>query len=70
MGDIVEVDDSTWESIVEKGARRVAVMIHSPTCAYCAQIEPYFKEQAKELKGKALFARLNTPGSSYTSRHV
>ena len=64
MTDIVELDDSTWEEAVEKGDMPAAVMFYSPTCAYCAEIEPYFVEFAQKFGEKMVFAKLNVMGSS------
>ncbi|MFQ5909950.1 MAG: thioredoxin family protein [Thermoplasmata archaeon] len=64
--EVIEVDDSTWESLIEKGKKAAAVMFYSSTCAYCAQIEPYFIEYAKEF-GDMVFAKLNVMTSSTTA---
>jgi thioredoxin-like negative regulator of GroEL len=65
--DVIEVDDGTWESAIEKGDKPAAVMFYSPTCAFCAEIEPYFRELAKEMGDRVSFAKLNTMASSYTA---
>jgi thioredoxin-like negative regulator of GroEL len=56
---LVEVNDLIWEKTVEKEMRPVAVMFYSPTCAFCHQMEPYFKSYAEEFKNSILFAKLN-----------
>ena len=56
---LVEVDDVIWEKTVEKGTKPVAVMFYSPSCAFCHQMEPYFKQYAEEFKGSVLFAKIN-----------
>lgn len=56
---LVEVDDLIWEKTVEKGTQPVAVMFYSPTCAFCHQMEPYFKNYAEEFKNSVLFAKIN-----------
>ena len=56
---LLEVDDVIWEKTVEKGAKPVAVMFFSPTCAFCHQVEPYFKGYAEEFKNSALFVKIN-----------
>ena len=55
----VEVSDTTWEKIVEKGNKPVMVMFSSPTCPHCRQMEPYFEEYAKEFTDKVIFAKVN-----------
>jgi len=64
---LVELDDLTWEQTVEKGKVPVAVMFYSPTCAFCHQMEPYFRSFAKEFTGSVLFARLNVMVSQWTA---
>jgi thioredoxin len=64
---LVEVNDLSWEKTVERGKVPVAVMFYSPTCAFCHQMEPYFRTYAKEFKGTVLFARLNVMLSPWTA---
>ncbi|MCK4454830.1 MAG: hypothetical protein KAU99_00625 [Thermoplasmata archaeon] len=47
MEEVIEVDDGTWEGTIEKDQKPAAVMFYSPTCAYCAQIEPYFADSQR-----------------------
>ncbi len=56
---IVELYDKTWEKTVEKGKKPVVVMFSSPSCPYCKQMRPYFKEYATEYKDKILFAEVD-----------
>ncbi|MFA6225709.1 MAG: thioredoxin family protein [Methanoregula sp.] len=56
---LVEVDDRNWEKTVEKETKPVAVMFYSPTCAFCHQMEPFFKNYAEEFKNSILFAKIN-----------
>ena len=64
---LIEVDDLTWEKTVEKGTRPVAVMFYSPTCAFCHQMEPYFKNYAEEFKDSVLFTRINILTNLWTA---
>jgi thioredoxin 1 len=63
----IEVSDQTWEKMIEKEKIPVAVMFYSPTCVFCHQMEPYFREYAKEYLGAVLFARLNIMTSPWTA---
>lgn len=63
----VEIDDRTWEKTVEKAEQPVAVMFYSPTCAFCHQIEPYFRNYALEYRDSVRFARLNVLSSQWTA---
>lgn len=56
---VILLDDTSWESTVEKGQKPVVVMFYSDTCAFCKQMEPYFLEYAGEFKDKVVFARVN-----------
>ena len=59
MDILFEVTDLTWEKTIEKGGKPVAVMFYSPTCAFCHQMEPYFRTYAEEYRDSILFARIN-----------
>jgi len=63
----LEIDDRTWEKIVEKSEQPVDVMFYSPTCAFCHQIEPYFRNYAQEYRLTVTFVRLNVLASPWTS---
>ena len=56
---LTELTDLNWERTVEKSSRPVAVMFYSATCAFCHQMEPYFRNYAREYKDTILFARLD-----------
>jgi len=64
---LVEAKDLNWEQLVEHGAMPVAVMFFSPACAFCHQMEPYFRSFAEEFKGRCIFARLNITSSQWTA---
>jgi len=55
----VELTDLNWEQTVEKSNRPVAVMFYSPTCAFCHQIEPYFRGYARDYRETVRFGRFN-----------
>jgi len=65
--DVINTTDGDWESTVEKAKNPVVVMFHSPTCANCLAIEPYFNEYAKEFRGRAIFVRLNVMENPYSA---
>lgn len=64
--DIIEVNDTTWDKIIEKSEKPSVVMFYSSMCPHCREIEPYFEEYAKELRKKILFARINVANNAYT----
>lgn len=55
----VELTDLNWEQTVEKSDMPVAVMFYSPTCAFCHQIEPYFRGYARDYRDTVRFGRFN-----------
>jgi len=63
---IIEVDDISWEKTVERSSKPVVVMFYSPTCAFCHQVEPYFRTYAQEYRETVLFARINILTSQWT----
>jgi thioredoxin-like negative regulator of GroEL len=66
-GNVLELTDLTWESVVEKGKKPVAVMFYSPTCVFCHQMEPYFRNYSVEYKETVTFVRLNLMDNSWTA---
>jgi thioredoxin 1 len=64
---LIELTDLNWERSVEKSRRPVAVMFYSPTCAFCHQMEPYFRNYAREYERSIQFARLNIMTSPWTA---
>ena len=57
--EVLELTDKEWEANVEKSDTPVIAMFHSPNCTHCRTMEPYFREYAKEFKGKVKFVRLD-----------
>jgi thioredoxin 1 len=64
---LIELTDLNWERTVEKSGRPVAVMFYSPTCAFCHQMEPYFRNYARDYKDTIRLARLDIMTSSWTA---
>ena len=62
-----DASDLTWEALVEKAKKPVAVMFYSPTCAFCHQMEPYFRNYATEYRETVAFVRLNILASPWTA---
>lgn len=63
----LELDDRQWENMVEKGTLPVAVMFYSPTCMFCHQMEPVFRNLAREYHDVILFVRLNITTNLWTA---
>jgi len=64
---LLEGDDINWEKTVERKTKPVAVMFYSPTCAFCHQMEPYFKSYAQEFKDLVIFVRMNIMANQWTA---
>ena len=64
---VIEINDTTWEQLVEESSKPVIVMFYSSTCSFCEVMEPYFENYAQELKNSAVFARLNIETSPWTA---
>ncbi len=64
---LLEATDLTWEKSVEKATKPVAVMFYSPTCAFCHQMEPYFRNYAAEYRDSVVFVRMNIMASPWTA---
>jgi len=65
--EIIEVDDSTWEQLVERAPNPSVVMFYSPLCPHCLEMEPFFEEYAREFKEKAIFVKINVLNNAYTT---
>lgn len=67
LSEILEVDDPSWEKNIEKSSKPVVVMFYSPTCAFCHQVEPLFRNYARDYRDTVLFARINILANLWTS---
>ena len=64
---LVEVDDKTWEQLVEESSKPVIVLFYGPECPYCEVMMPYFVNYAQEFKNAAVFARINVVTNPWTT---
>lgn len=62
-----DIDDRTWEQAVEKSRLPVLVMFYSPACSFCHQMDPVFRNYAREYRGVVVFAKLNSLASPWTA---
>jgi thioredoxin-like negative regulator of GroEL len=62
-----DVTDLTWEKTVEQGKKPIAVMFYSPTCAFCHQMEPYFRNYAGEYRDSVIFVKVNIVANPWTA---
>jgi thioredoxin 1 len=64
---LLDVTDLTWEKTVEREEKPVAIMFYSPTCAFCHQMEPYFRNFAGEYRNSVIFVKINIQTSPWTA---
>jgi thioredoxin 1 len=64
---IIEINDITWEPLVEESKKPVIVMFYSPACPYCKAMEPYFVDYAQEFKDSVVFARIDIMSNPWTT---
>lgn len=64
---VIEVDDKSWEEIVEKQKKPVVVMFYLTTCQHCKVIDPYFRQFASEFKKSCKFIKINALDNQWTS---
>jgi thioredoxin 1 len=64
---LVETNDLSWEKTVERAGKPVIVMFYSPACAFCHQIEPYFRTYAGEYRDSVIFLRINVLTNPWVS---
>lgn len=66
VSDVVEVDDRTFEELVEGASEPVVVMFYSPECRFCRDISPYYADLAGEYAEIVRFVRVNVLASPWT----
>ncbi len=66
-GKPVELDDSNFEAFVRASTLPVLVDFWAPWCGPCRQMAPQFEAAARQLKGRALLAKVNSDDSPQAS---
>jgi thioredoxin 2 len=66
-GEPVELTDATFAAVVGKTGLPVVVDFWAPWCGPCRAMAPQFEQAARELKGRALFVKLNSDDNPKTS---
>jgi thioredoxin 2 len=66
-GEPVELTDATFATVIGKTGLPVVVDFWAPWCGPCRAMAPQFEQAARELKGRALFVKLNSDDNPKTS---
>lgn len=64
---IIEVTDTTFEELVLKSEKPVAVDFWAPWCKPCLMMAPLFEEFSTEFQDQLTFAKLNTDDNYQTA---
>jgi thioredoxin 1 len=59
MGNVLELDPSSFGKALESGDRLVVVEFYTKTCSNCAALAPVYEALSAEMGMEASFARLN-----------
>ena len=63
---VMELDESHWETVVEKSEKPVVVMFYDQLCLHCMIMMPHFEKYAEDFKNKILFARIDVARNPFT----
>jgi thioredoxin 2 len=64
----VELDDTNFEAFTSRTDMPVIVDFWAPWCGPCRGMAPQFEQAARQLKGRVLFAKVDSDASPQTSR--
>jgi len=66
-GHPVELTDASFDAVVSKTELPVVVDFWAPWCGPCRSMAPQFEQAARQLKGRALFAKVNSDDNPLTA---
>jgi len=63
----VELTDANFDAVVSKTELPVVVDFWAPWCGPCRSMAPQFEQAARQLKGRALLAKVNSDDNPLTA---
>lgn len=60
QGNVVELDDTSFDQVVQRGSIPVMVDFFSPTCGPCQMLSPVIETLAQKYGGKVVIAKYDT----------
>jgi thioredoxin 2 len=67
-GQPIELTDSNFDAVTSRTGLPVLVDFWAPWCGPCIAMAPQFERASRQLKGRVLFAKVNSDENPQTSR--
>jgi len=67
-GEVVEITDTTYDSLMRKGPWMVVVS--ASWCPHCKELEPTWKKLAEKLRGKTRVGRIDGPENTILAKRL
>jgi thioredoxin 2 len=64
----IELSDANFDAVTSRTQLPVLVDFWAPWCGPCVGMAPHFERAAQQLKGRVLFAKVNSDESPHTAR--